>query len=165
MSATVLFTGGKGGVGKTSVCALLARTLCAPRTTRLGDRPRLGTGQPASGLGLCADAGLDRLLERRRESSVTCVTPGPDGLDLIAAGSGDPRLAHLGVERCESLLNGLDQLAPAYELVLADGAAGIGPDLLDFAARVARVIVVTDARVVCLDRRVRNDQGPRPLGS
>ena len=42
-----------------------------------------------------------------------------------------------------ALLEGLAQLARSYDLVVADGSAGIGPDVLSFATAADHVLLVT----------------------
>ena len=69
--------------------------------------------------------------------------PGPSGVALLAASSGDHRLARPDRDRGDRLLGALAGLAGGHDVLLADTAAGIGPDVLDFALRAERVIVVT----------------------
>ena len=141
-SPFVLFTGGKGGVGKTNACALLARTLARRGRRLLAVDLDLGLANLHLALDVRPGVDLERYFAGKAPLR-SCIAPGPDGVDLIAAGSGDPDLAHLGDDRRARLCADLAELAQEYDMVLADGAAGIGPDLIDFAQRAARVVVVT----------------------
>ena len=119
----VLVTGGKGGVGKTIVAANLALALGARgRSVLLADLD----------LGL-ADLDVVLGLERGREL----------GVDLLSAGTGDLDLAASSAARRERLIGGLRELAAGYDLVVADGAAGVGPDAVAFAAEADHVLLVT----------------------
>jgi flagellar biosynthesis protein FlhG len=138
----VLVTGGKGGVGKSTLAANLAVEL-----TRSGARTLLADLD----LGL---ANLDVILGLRAERTVadflsgdaslaSCVVQGPNGLDLLPGGSGVPSLANLATEQRARLLSGLGELSGDYDVVVGDTAAGIGPDVLDLAGAADRVLVVT----------------------
>jgi flagellar biosynthesis protein FlhG len=52
-------------------------------------------------------------------------------------------MGHLGDDARGRFLSQLAELAPDYDLVLADGAAGIGPDVLGLAGAADHVLVVT----------------------
>ena len=145
----VLVTGGKGGVGKTTLAARLGVEL-AERGLRvlLVDLD----------LGL---ANLDIMLgaqpERRLEDALidgaplaSCVAIGPSGVHLLPAASGIAELANPGSEMRSRLFEGLNELSRGYDIVLGDSAAGIGPDVLSFAALAQRVLVVTTPDVGAL---------------
>lgn len=138
----VLLTGGKGGVGKTAATANLGVHLA-----RRGKRVLLVDLD----LGLANLNVMLRLAPRRhigdalagRCRLADCVVTGPGGVHLLPAGSGSAEMARLDDERRARLLGDLGQLARGYELAIGDSAAGIGPDVLAFAARADVVLVVT----------------------
>lgn len=138
----VLVTGGKGGVGKSTLAANLGVRLAARgRRVLLVDLD----------LGL---ANLDVLLRLRPARTVEdalagscqladCVVAGPGGLAVLPAGNGSLAMGFPDAARRAALMRGVQGLAQDFDLVLADSAAGIGHDVLGFAARADRVLLVT----------------------
>ncbi|MBJ02653.1 MAG: hypothetical protein CMK00_07275 [Planctomycetes bacterium] len=138
----LLITGGKGGVGKTTLAANLGVHLA-----RGGHRVLLVDLD----LGL---ADLDLVLSLRPRRTVEdamagkctfsdCLVEGPGGLSLLPAASGDRQLVATDAERRNRLLVGLAELAADFDVVIGDGASGIGPDVMTFAAVADRVLLVT----------------------
>ena len=140
----LLVTGGKGGVGKTTVAANLGLALA-----QAGARPVLVDLDFAL-------ANLDVMLGLRAERTVEdffagglelsdCLVPvpcsDPGGMRFLGAGSGSYRSGRpdpSARSRLRQSLAGLDA-----ELVVGDAPAGIGAELLDFAVTAERVLVVT----------------------
>jgi flagellar biosynthesis protein FlhG len=138
----LLITGGKGGVGKTTLAANLSVHLA-----RGGHRVLLVDLD----LGL-ADLDLVLSLRPRRTledamsgkcSFADCLVEGPGGLMLLPAASGDRQLVGTDEQRRNRLLAGLAEIAGDFDVVIGDGASGIGPDVLTFAAVADRVLLVT----------------------
>lgn len=146
----VLVTGGKGGVGKSTLAANLGVELA-----RAGKRVLLVDLD----LGL---ANLDVLLKLERRAPLEdlftgdadgahgvrprvedCIVAGPLGLDVLPAASGVPEMARPDAGRRSHLYTELARASGSYDLVLGDTAAGIGDDVLAFAAAATRVLAVT----------------------
>ena len=62
---------------------------------------------------------------------------------MLPAGSGTIAMAALDDDRRARLLTALAQLAPQYDVLIGDSAAGIGPDVLAFGAAAQIVFAVT----------------------
>jgi flagellar biosynthesis protein FlhG len=145
----VLITGGKGGVGKSTLSVNLALTLAREGRRVLLVDLDLGLGDLE--LLLALDSGPT--IEDALMGEVTleqCVRHGPSGLDVLPAANGAEALAR-GDERLRSLLlTQLATLSARYEMVIGDSAAGIGPDVLAFACAAHRVLVTTTPEVAAL---------------
>lgn len=157
-------TGGKGGVGKTNICANLGLAL-----QRRGRRVMLMDGD----LGL---ANLDVLLGERATRTLEHVLNGECelqdavldtrfGVRLVPAASGQGELAQLGPGQHAGLVHAFSDLIAPADLLLVDTAAGLGEGVLTFAEAAHHVLVVvcdepaalTDAYglIKCLTRRGR----------
>ena len=73
----------------------------------------------------------------------SCVASVDERFDVLPASSGEAELARPDSARRRALLTGIADLSADYDLVLGDSAAGIGPDVLGFAAHADHVLVVT----------------------
>lgn len=138
----LLFTGGKGGVGKTTLTADLGIALArAGKRVLLVDLD-LGLANLDVVLRVRSDRTVEDALEGRCAFE-DCVIRGPEGVYLLPAGSGNAKMGAPDRARRAALLEGLSRLAPDYDVLLADSAAGIGHDVLAFAAAADHVFVVT----------------------
>ena len=135
-------TGGKGGVGKTILAANLALELA-----RRGKRVLLADLDLAlSNLNVLLRLPATRSLEpflAHRAPIEECVVRTSGGADVLPAACGARELAVLPEGERLRLLDGLLGLSRSYDLVIADGAAGIGPDVLSFATAADHVLLVT----------------------
>lgn len=140
-AASLCVASGKGGTGKSVVCASLAtamasrgRMLILDADFGVGNAHILQDVSPAASLVDVAfgEASL-------RDVRVAC----SGQIDLLAAGSGVPRMAELS--RVETLLiaAGLEELELEYRYLLVDSAAGISRQTLAFAVACDAVLVVT----------------------
>jgi flagellar biosynthesis protein FlhG len=138
----VLVAGGKGGVGKTTLCANLGVELAAGGARVLLVDLDLGLSNLDVALALRAPRTLDDVLAGRC-APADCLVRGPGGIDLLPASSGNVAMGAPDAQRRARLCAAVRSLARGYELVLADGAAGIGHDLLGFACAADRVLLVS----------------------
>jgi flagellar biosynthesis protein FlhG len=145
----VLVTGGKGGVGKTTVCANLGVQLAKSGLRVLMVDLDLGLANLDLVLGLESGSTLEDALEQG-VALADCVQEGPGGVHVLPAGSGNERLGRLDAGRRARLVEALADLSLEYDLVVGDSAAGIGPDVLGFAAIADRVLLVTTPDLTAL---------------
>lgn len=137
----VLVTGGKGGVGKTTIAANLGVELALGGWAPVALDLDFGLADLATVLRLAPEHDSEDFFERGRPLA-DCLTAGPGGLRVLAA-SDIARDAGRDGERRERLRGAAGGAALAAGIVLGDSAAGIGPDVLDFALHADRVLVVT----------------------
>lgn len=136
----LLVTGGKGGVGKTTVAANLGVALGG-----LGANPWLmdldfGLANLDLMLGVTPPQTLAGFFDGELDLK-DCGFSGPGGTRLLSGGSGSYERRFLDAEQRSRLKQALAGL-PAG-IVLGDSPAGIGDDVLDYALQAQRVLVVT----------------------
>lgn len=133
---------GKGGVGKTNLVANLA-IAAAGRGRRVlvvdGD---LGLANVDVLLGLVPTATVADVLAGRCALEEALVT-GPRGVHVLPAAAGRSELAALGGAGLSELMERLRDAARAYDLVLIDAGAGVGPTVAGLAVACPRAWVVT----------------------
>ncbi|HVZ99577.1 MAG TPA: AAA family ATPase [Caulobacterales bacterium] len=139
---------GKGGVGKTWLSTMLA---CA--YGRAGQRALLvdcdlGLANVDVQLGVRPQADVHSVVRGFLEldAAVTPVLGGPGrngGFDLIAGHSGSGALSAVKLEEVARIAQGVAKIAPHYDRVIMDCAAGIDPNVLRFARAADRLVLVT----------------------
>jgi len=135
-------TGGKGGVGKSTVTVNLAVELSRRGLRVLLCDLDLGLANVDVMLRVPTSNTLVDAITGRCEFA-DCVSTGPCGVHLVAGGSGEPGWGDADRSRREQILEGLRTLGADYDVILCDGAAGIGGDVLGLAAAADRVLLVT----------------------
>lgn len=139
---------GKGGTGKSIVTAALAAHFAERGRTLLVDAD-FGVGnahilQDVSPELTCVD-----VIEGRVGVAEALVNCG-EGLDLLAAGSGVPRMSELSSCELHVLASGLGQLEPGYRTLLIDSAAGVSHQTLAFARACDALLVVTTSDLTAM---------------
>ncbi|WP_417547088.1 MinD/ParA family ATP-binding protein [Marinobacter segnicrescens] len=137
----VALTGGKGGVGKTSVAVNLALTMA-----RQGRRVLLLDGDTdLANVSIL----LGQYPQRTLEHAITGHCPlndvimeGPYGLHVIAGASGVQRCMDADVEDARLILQQLASLERNYDIILIDTASGLRPAGLHMIALAAMACVV-----------------------
>ncbi len=134
---------GKGGVGKSSLCANLGFCLNALGSPCLLMDCDLGLANLDVLLGVATNANLHDLL-RTDIDARNIVVPLADGLDLIPAASGIPELVEMDEDQRALLLEKLQPLIKDYDFLILDMAAGLNPTVLSLAhAATKRILVLT----------------------
>ncbi len=139
----VAITGGKGGVGKTSVSVNLSIAL-----SRMGSKVCLLDGDMGLAninvmLGLYPAYTLEHLLTGER-SIQDIVLDGPERIQIIPGASGFAKCVDLDVGQQQRLVTSIQAIEPHYDYMLVDTAAGISPTVLHFiAASQVAVLVIT----------------------
>jgi len=138
---TVAVTGGKGGVGKSSLAVNLGLALAGSGTRTLLVDADLGLASADLLLGLSpraslAEVALDGLPARE---ALVAVAP---RLDLLPGAAGVAELADLSPVARDGLIAGMAGLEADYDLVLVDTAAGAGESVRAFLRAADRVLVV-----------------------
>jgi flagellar biosynthesis protein FlhG len=133
-------TGGKGGVGKTTVAAnlgvLLGRSGADPLLVDLD----FGLANLDVTLGVRPVHTVEDFLAGRRDLEA-CLHPTPGGARMLPAGSGSYEMGRPDPRRRVRLREAFSRVDAG--IVVGDSPAGIGDDVLDFAVMAERVLVVT----------------------
>ncbi len=143
----VAVTGGKGGVGKSTVAANLAVAIA--RGPSRGLAPRVLLADMDLGL-----ASLDAILglPRGRTSAEAIdggadprdlLVRGPGGVEILPAPRGVARFANLDAHTRSSFLGGIRRASVGLDAAVLDLPAGIHPDALAFSGACDLALVVT----------------------
>ena len=140
-AASLCVVSGKGGTGKSVVTASLAtrfaargRTLIVDADFGVGNAHILQDVSPTRSL-------VDVVQERAHVRDV--LLPCSGQIDLLAAGSGVPRMAELSKYETHRIAAGIEELELEYRFLLVDSAAGIGRQTVGVARASDAVLVVT----------------------
>src|SRR5690349_19124119 len=137
----IAVTGGKGGVGKTSVSVNLATGLAGSgkRVVLLdGD---LGLANVDVLLGLSPRYTLAHVLSGERTLDEILVKT-PQGFHIVPSASGAADLASLGAAAHLGLVQAFSSLASRIDVLIIDTAAGIASGVLQFSQAAQHVLVV-----------------------
>ena len=137
----IAVTGGKGGVGKTSVAVNLATGLAAAgRRVVLLDGD-LGLANVDVLLGLSPRYTLAHVLCGERTLDEILVSS-PQGFKIVPAASGAADLASMAGAGHLTLVQAFSSLATRLDVLIVDTAAGIAPGVLQFSQAAQHVLVV-----------------------
>lgn len=137
----IAVTGGKGGVGKTSVAVNLATALAATdRRVMLLDGD-LGLANADVFLGLSPRYTLAHVLSGERSLDEILVQA-PQGFTVVPAASGAADLAQMGATEHLGLVRAFSALARRVDVLIVDTAAGLSHGVLQFSQAAQHVLVV-----------------------
>ena len=137
----IAVTGGKGGVGKTTVSANLAVSIAAQgRDVMLVDAD-LGMANVDVILGLHTRFHLGHVVKGECTLEEAIVT-GPHGLQIVPAASGIKHMANLTEAEQAGIIRAFSDLYHRVEVLVVDTAAGLHHSVLTFSQAAHHVVVV-----------------------
>ena len=137
----IAVTGGKGGVGKTTVSANLAVSIAAQgRDVMLVDAD-LGLANVDVVLGLNTRFHLGHVVSGECALEDAIVT-GPHGLQIVPAASGIKRMANLSDTEQAGIIRAFSDLYHRVDVMIVDTAAGLHDSVLTFSQAAQHVLVV-----------------------
>ncbi|MNH80397.1 Flagellum site-determining protein YlxH [compost metagenome] len=137
----IAVTGGKGGVGKTTVAVNLSLALA-----KLGRRVVLLDGDLGLAnidvlLGLSQQYTLADLIEGRCELSDVLLR-GPGGIRIVPAASGIQSMVHLSAAQHAGLIQAFSEIGDSLDVLVIDTAAGIGASVVSLVRAAHEVLLV-----------------------
>jgi flagellar biosynthesis protein FlhG len=143
----IAIASGKGGVGKTWLCATLAAVYGRQSRRCLLVDADLGLANIDVQLGVRPQADLAAVVKGwiDIDAAVTPIYGGPgrSGFDLLPGHSGSGQLANLALDDARRLNAGVATLALRYDRVIVDLPAGIDAVTMEIAGNADKVVVVT----------------------
>jgi len=147
-AGSICVASGKGGTGKSVVCASLGALLAHRGRTLIVDAD-MGIGNAHILQGVSPERTFVEVVAG--DVSVReIVTPCREQLDLIAAGSGVSNMAGLTSYEMHHIAEGLEELELRYSFLLVDSAAGVSNQTVAFAAASDVVLLVTTPDVTSM---------------
>lgn len=135
-------TSGKGGVGKTTLAVNLALAAQQSGLSTVLFDADLGLANLDIVLGVFPRYHLLHVLQGEKTiGEIVCA--GPEGLRLVAGGSGLAELANLNKQQLGRFIAGLAELDNTSDLILIDTGAGLADSVLSFLHASQEIIVVT----------------------
>ena len=137
----IAVTGGKGGVGKTTVSTNLAVALAAAQREVMLLDADLGLANVDVLLGLHARFHLGHVLAGECALEDVIVT-GPHGLQVVPAASGSQRMANLSAAEQAGLIRAFSDLYHRIDTLIIDTPAGLHDSVVTFTQAAQHVVVV-----------------------
>lgn len=133
--------GGKGGVGKTVLCASLACALGRDGARVLAVDADLGLSNLDLALGARPEATVQDVLSGKLALDRALVPAAPN-VSLLAGRLGSPCTAQIGAHARLRLTDAIGELHTRFDMVLIDMPSGVGEQAMHFARAAQGVVVV-----------------------
>jgi flagellar biosynthesis protein FlhG len=138
----ITVTSGKGGVGKTNFTINLALALASYGKKVMIMDADLGLANVDVALGISPQFNLYHVLKGEKTIK-DIITPGPNGILVVAGGSGIQELANLPKRQVDRFVRQLGDLEGMADILLIDTGAGLSRNVMSFVLAAEEVIVVT----------------------
>jgi flagellar biosynthesis protein FlhG len=139
--SVVAITGGKGGIGKTSLALNLGTALCLRQRRVMVLDADLGLANLDVQLGLRARFNLEHVINADCSLEDIILTAS-SGLRVVPASSGSLSMANLNTLHQVGLINAFSELLEPLDVLLIDTAAGLSESVVTFSSAANRVVVV-----------------------
>lgn len=137
----IAVTGGKGGVGKTSVSINTAVALAEKGKRVLILDADLGLANVDVMLGIRSNRNLSHVLYGDAELD-DIIVKGPKGIGIIPASSGSKGMVELSHAHHAGLIRAFSEMRTQFDVLIVDTAAGISDMVLSFSRASQDVVVV-----------------------
>ena len=137
----IAVTGGKGGVGKTTVSTNLAVTIAAQGKDVMLEDADLGLANVDVLLGVQTRFHLGHVISGECALEDAIVT-GPHGLQIVPAASGIKRMASLSQAEHAGIIRAFSDLYHQVEVLVVDTAAGLNDSVMTFSQAAHHVLGV-----------------------
>jgi len=137
----IAVTGGKGGVGKTSVSVNLGVSMASQGKDVMLMDADLGLANVDVMLGLKPGFDLSHVLEGTRTLDEVMCT-GPCGLRIVPASSGIQAMSELSSSEHAGVIRAFSEINSSPDVLIIDTAAGISDNVITFSRAAQEVIIV-----------------------
>lgn len=144
---TIAVTGGKGGVGKSTISVNLSVAYARQGARTLTIDADLGMADLNLLLGVAPERSL---LDVLRGTPIEDVLLDCHGISLLPALNGSYALATMDAQTRHALFASIDTLGDRFDTLVVDVAAGIGENAIAFAGAVADPVIVATAEPLSL---------------
>lgn len=127
----IAVTGGKGGVGKTSVTVNLAMALAEQGHSVMLMDADLGLANIDVMLGLKPEKNLSHVLSGEADLP-DVIVEGPGGIQIVPASSGTQAMSQLSPAEHAGLIRAFSQIGQKIDYLIIDTAAGISDTVISF---------------------------------
>lgn len=137
----ISITGGKGGIGKTTIAINLAISFARAGKRVLVFDADLGLANVDVLLGLKPEKTIDDFIKGHCSLNDVCMV-GPHGIRIIPAASGIQHLAELKKEQSIELIHAFSSLSDKIDVMLIDISPGISQQVIDFTHAAQNILAV-----------------------